>query len=140
MATNRPETITPSSRAPSAAKPVRLAGNRGDHEIDDDRRQHRKQRRDDHLADRGLGDEVDGAAHNSGRTVPSMIPGLSRNCARTSSTTAPAGAADRGHAHRAEAVGQQRAEQQADDDVGVGQAEKSTRHADRRRIREGRSV
>ena len=31
------------------------------------------------------------------------------------------GAADGGHAHRPEQIGQQRAEQQADDDVGVAQ-------------------
>jgi hypothetical protein len=61
MATNRPETITPRSSAPSRGEALLLAGHRADREVDDDRGQHRQQRRDDHLLDRRLGDEVDGA-------------------------------------------------------------------------------
>ena len=63
MATNRPVTITPSSMAPSAAKAVALPAIAVDRRrIDDDRRQHRQQRGDDHLLDRRLGQHVDGAA------------------------------------------------------------------------------
>src|SRR5207253_8790226 len=39
---------------------VLAARYRADHEIDDDWGENRKQRRNDHLADRGLGHEVDG--------------------------------------------------------------------------------
>ena len=52
-----------------------------------------------------------------------MMPGLSRNWLAHVLDHRAAGAADRGHAHRPEQIGQQRAEQQADDDVGVRQAE-----------------
>ena len=51
------------------------------------------------------------------------MPGLSRNWLAHFLDHRAAGAADRGHAHRAEQIGQQRAEQQADDDVRVRQAE-----------------
>ena len=122
MATNRPETITPSSSAPSAAKPLLAAGDRLDAEEDGDRRQHRQQRGDDHLLDRRLGDEIDGAgvigprgAVHDARIVAELVAHVDHDVA--------GGAADRGHAHRAEQIGQQRAEQQADDDIGVGEAE-----------------
>ncbi len=52
-----------------------------------------------------------------------MMPGFSRNWRRTSSTTEPAALADRRHAHAAEQERDQAAEQQADDDVGVGERE-----------------
>ena len=51
------------------------------------------------------------------------MPGRSRNCRRTSSTIDDGGAADRGHAHGAEQIRQQPAEQQAGDDVGIVQRE-----------------
>ena len=122
MATNRPETITPSSSAPKRGEALLLAGDRGDREIDGDRGQHRQQRRDDHLLDRRLGDEVDGAgvigprgAVHDARVGAELLAHVEHDVAR--------GAADRGHAHRPEQIGQQSAEQQADDDVRVGQRE-----------------
>ena len=82
--------MTPSSDAPSAAKADAFEPEIRQHaEIDDERRQHRQQRGDDHFADRRLGQHVDGAAV-VGRSVPCMMPGISRNWRRTSSTTEPA--------------------------------------------------
>ena len=122
----RPVTITPSSMAPTAEKaadlPAAAAGDEVDHEVHHDRRQHRQQRRDDHLLDRGLGQQVHGAAvvrlagalHDA-RVLAELAADLLDDRA--------GGAADRGHAHGAEQVGQQAAEQQADHDVGVGERE-----------------
>src|ERR1700716_2578314 len=72
IATNRPVTITPSSIAPTAENAA--ACDHVNREVDDDRRQHRKQRRDDHFLDRRLGQKVDrlavirlvGALHDAG--------------------------------------------------------------------------
>jgi hypothetical protein len=52
-----------------------------------------------------------------------MMPGFSLNWRRTSSTTAPAGAAHSRHGNAAEQIRQQTAEQQTGDDIGVGQRE-----------------
>ena len=51
------------------------------------------------------------------------MPGFSRNCRRTSSTIDGRRAADRRHAHRAEQIRQQAAEQQAGHHVGIAQRE-----------------
>ena len=125
MATNRPrDDHAEQQRADRGQALVAAARHQGDAEEDDDRRQHRQQRGDDHLADRGLGDEIDGAriiganrAIHDARIVAELAAHFLDHRA--------AGAADRGHAHRPEQIGQQRAEQQADDDIGVGQAEQA---------------
>ena len=49
----------------------------------------RDQRREDHLALRRARHDVDAAGRSRACSVPSMIPGFSRNWRRTSSTTAP---------------------------------------------------
>jgi hypothetical protein len=54
-----------------------------------------------------------------------MMPGLSLNWRRTSSTTT-AGAADSGHGDATEQIRHETTEEQAGHDVGVGQIEKST--------------
>ena len=59
----------------------------------------------------------------SGLPVPSMIPGMSRNWRRTSSTIAPAERPTACDRERAEQVRQEAAEEQADQDERVGQGE-----------------
>ena len=122
MATKMPVTMVPSRRAPRVVNACGLAGDRGHDEVDHDRRQHRQQRGDDHLADAGLGQHVHGlavvglvgAGHDAG-LLAELPPHLLDD--RTG------GPADRLHAHGAEQVGQHAADEQADHDVGVGQAE-----------------
>ena len=61
-----------------------------EHEADDERSDHRQRARKDHLALRRGGHERPRTCRTRARAVPSMIPGISRNCRRTSLTTAPA--------------------------------------------------
>ena len=92
------------------------------HEEADDRRQHRQQRGDDHLLDRGTRQDVDGAGvvrllgalHDAGLLAELAAHLLDDRAGR---------AADGRHGDAAEQVGQQAAEQQADHDVGVGERE-----------------
>ncbi len=109
------------------------AGNQQHAEIDDERRQHRQQRRDDHLLDRRLGQKVDGAG----------VVGLGRagHDARIL-TELPAHflddragrAADRRHCDAAEQIRDQAAEDQAGNHVRVGQVERHGAHI--REVRE----
>ena len=118
MATNRPVTITPSSIAPEALKAIRLAGDRVDDEVQHDRRQHRQQRRNEHLPDRGLGQHVHRAAivrllralHDAGHFLELPAHFLDHRARR---------AADRRHRHAAEQIRQQSAEEEADHDPGI---------------------
>ena len=52
-----------------------------------------------------------------------MMPGISLNCRRTSTTTEPGRPADRSHAERAEEIGQEPADDEADDTTGILQVE-----------------
>src|SRR6185437_6894749 len=109
-------------------KAFRLAGDPEDHHEDDDRRQHGQQRGDDHFLDRRLGQHVDrpaviglvGAGHDA-RLLLELPPDLDHHGLRR--------AADGRHGEAAEEEGQQAAEQQADDDIGVGQREVDRPHA-----------
>jgi hypothetical protein len=117
MATNRPVTMVPISRPPSAGPcgPRRA-------KADDDRHQHRQQRRDDHFLDRGLGQHVDGAAVvRLGRAFHDAGDFLELAAHFDHHRTG--GAAHRFHRHGAEQVGHQAADEQADDDSRVGQVE-----------------
>ena len=101
---------------------VVLAGDPVDHEIGHDRRQHRQERGHHHFLDRGLRQQVDGAGvirpfralHDAGLLLELPAHFLDDGARR---------AAHRRHGHAAEEEGDQAAEQQPDDDVGVGQRE-----------------
>ena len=124
IATNRPVTIVPISTPPSAFGPEQQA--------DDDRHRDRQQRRHDHFLDRRLGQHVHGlvvlrlagAFHDPGDLAELAAHFLHHRARR---------AADRFHRHRAEQVGDQAADQQADDHHVVGQveAQRSNGHAAR---------
>ena len=101
---------------------IRLTGDRQDHPVEHDRREHRQHRRHDHLLDRGLGQHVDATpvvrlrrALHDARDLLELAAHLHHHRARRP--------ADRGHAERAEQIGQEAAHQQADHHVGVGQSE-----------------
>ena len=59
----------------------------------------------------------------SGFVVPSMMPGISRNWRRTSSTTPASGLTNGLHQERAVEVGQKAADEKADDDHRVREVE-----------------
>ena len=117
--------MTPSSMRAERRERGRLArraaaGDEVDDEIDHDRRQHRQQRRYDHFLDRGARQHVDGAAvirlvaalHDA-RPLAELAPHFLDDRRRRAS--------HRGHAHRAEQIRQQAAEQEAADHVGIGE-------------------
>ena len=81
IATKMPVTMVPTSTPPRACAPERQA--------DDDGTSDGQQRRDDHFLDRGLGQHVHAVPY-SGLPVPSMMPWISLNWRRTSTTTEPA--------------------------------------------------
>ena len=113
------------------------AGDQQHAEIDDQRRQHRQQRRDDHLLDRRPGEQVDGArivrlrrAGHDARILAELPAHLLDDRAGRT--------ADRRHGDAAEQIRDQAAEDQAGDHVGVGQVERDG--AQVREIRELRRV
>ena len=95
-------------------------GLRPEQQADDERHQHRQQRRQDHFLDRRLGQHVDGARvirlgvaiHDAGDLAE-----LAAHLDNDSTGCAP----DRFHRHRAEQVGDHAANEEADDDHVIGQ-------------------
>jgi len=83
-----------------------------DRRSDDQRDHDRDQRRDDHLALRGLGDDVDALAVLR-CSVPSMMPGCSRKLAAHLFDDRLAGAADGRHRQGGEEADHHAADQQA---------------------------
>ena len=84
-------------------------------QADHDREQHREHAWRDHLAQRGAGGDVDAAGVVRLDSVPSMMPGFSRNCRRTSSMIVAGCLTDGADGQRAEEEDQHRAEEPADE-------------------------
>jgi hypothetical protein len=107
-------TIVPISRPPERG------GTEG--QADHHRHHHRQQRRDDHFLDRGRGQHVDrlavfglGRAFHDALDLAELAAHFHHHRARS--------AADGFHGHGAEQVGDQAADEQADDHLVVGQVE-----------------
>ena len=126
-ATNSPVTIVPSSMAPSEANAATRPIDGPDHDIENDRRQDGQQRRNDHLANRRTGEQVDGHGCSPGLPVPSMMPAISRNWRPHLLDDGPGSPAHGLHRQGAKQIGQQTAHEEPDHDIGVGKAERDVK-------------